>query len=114
MGLSVEGYTAPCMAARNPFPGMNPYLEARWCDVHTRLVAYAADQRQPRLPDDLRARMQERVFIESVEAISRAFHPDVHVYERRGAPQTTAPEGPTHGDGPVVTAEPLVIHLPGA
>jgi len=26
---------------KNPFPGMNPYLEAHWRDVHTSLVTYA-------------------------------------------------------------------------
>jgi hypothetical protein len=103
------------MAARNPFPGMNPYLEARWGDVHARLVAYAADQLQPVLPDDLRARMQERVFIESVEPVGRSFYPDVHVYERRGAgaPRATPGEAARVGDGPVAIAEPLVIHVPG-
>jgi hypothetical protein len=103
------------MAARNPFPGMNPYLEARWGDVHTRLVAYASDQLQPVLPDDLRARMQERVFIESVEPVGRSFYPDVHVYERRGAgaPRATPGAGARAADGPVTVAEPLVIHVPG-
>ncbi|MDB5301257.1 MAG: hypothetical protein JWO87_2920 [Phycisphaerales bacterium] len=56
--------------ARNPFPGMNPYLEQRWGDVHAALVTYARDRLQEALPDDLRARMQERVFIETEPGIS--------------------------------------------
>jgi len=48
----------------SPFPGMDPYLEQHWPDVHHRLVTYACDQIQPRLPRQLRARMQERVFVE--------------------------------------------------
>lgn len=91
----------------NPFPGMNPYLESRWGDVHARLVAYAADALQDGLPPDLRARMQERVFIESDAIAQRAFSPDVHVYEgiRGGA-------GPTAATSSTAVAEPLVIHLP--
>lgn len=91
----------------NPFPGMNPYLEARWGDVHARLVAYAADSLQETLPPDLRARMQERVFIEADGIAQRAFSPDVHVYEgTRGSPAVAEVAGST------AIAEPLVIHLP--
>ena len=27
----------------SPFPGMDPYLEAHWGDVHTRLIVYGSD-----------------------------------------------------------------------
>src|SRR5688572_9070459 len=63
---------------------MNPYLELFWGDVHTSLVTYARDQLQERLPDALRARAQERVFVEASQEIVRSFEPDVHVYQRRG------------------------------
>jgi hypothetical protein len=49
----------------SPFPGMDPYLEESWGDVHHRLITYAADQLQTTLPKDLRARVEERVFVES-------------------------------------------------
>ena len=39
----------------SPFPGMDPYLESHWADIHHRLVMYACDQIQSRLPGDLRA-----------------------------------------------------------
>lgn len=48
---------------KNPFPGMNPYLEDHWRDVHTRLTIYIADQLQERLPADLVARAEEKVAI---------------------------------------------------
>lgn len=70
------------MIATNPFPGMNPYLEHRWGDVHASLVTYARDLLQDNLPDSLRARMQERVFVESFGDAERGFYPDVHVYEQ--------------------------------
>src|SRR5258708_19992062 len=77
------------MLPKNPFPGMNPYLEQRWGDVHAALITYLRDQIQEQLPADLRARMQERVFVESyldTESKSagkdRDFYPDVHVVER--------------------------------
>lgn len=48
-----------------PFPGMDPYLESHWRDIHHRLITYAADEIQTGLPQDLRARVEERVFVES-------------------------------------------------
>jgi hypothetical protein len=50
---------------KSPFPGMDPYLERHWGDVHQALVTYIRDQLQPSLPDDLRARMQQRAYIQS-------------------------------------------------
>ena len=38
---------------KNPFPGMNPYLEPHWGDVHASLVIYIRDQLQRKLPAGL-------------------------------------------------------------
>ena len=51
---------------KSPFPGMDPYLEARWSDVHVKLIAYIAEALQPLLPRALRARSEERVVLEAV------------------------------------------------
>lgn len=50
---------------KSPFPGLDPYLEARWGDVHQSLITYTRDTLQPNLPEDLRARVEERVFVET-------------------------------------------------
>lgn len=94
-------------APTNPFPGMNPWLEQRWGDVHTRLISYTADMLQERLPDALRARMQERVFIASGEEPHRAVYPDVHLYERRD--RAPSPGGATPAGAAV--AQPMVVHV---
>jgi hypothetical protein len=78
------------MTATNPFRGMNPYLEQRWGDVRARLVAYGVDQLQERLPDELRARMQERVFIEVAGESAHGFYPDVHVSSGDRPPVSSA------------------------
>ncbi|MEX0701345.1 MAG: DUF4058 family protein [Planctomycetales bacterium] len=44
----------------SPFPGMDPWLEQHWGDVHTRFVTYCSDRLQTALPRDLRARVEER------------------------------------------------------
>jgi hypothetical protein len=49
----------------SPFPGMDPYLEAHWRDVHAGLIVYARDALQGVLPGSLRARVEERVLLET-------------------------------------------------
>lgn len=91
----------------SPFPGMDPYLEQFWRDIHARLVIYAADQLQTRLPADLRARVEERVFVEPAFGAPRSVYPDIRVVERgRGQALATVVEPG------VEVAEPLVIYLP--
>jgi hypothetical protein len=92
------------MIPQNPFPGMNPYLEGR-ADVHTRLASYAADMLQESLPSDLRARLEERVFIESFDE-RRAIRPDVYVFEER--PSSAQAQSSRGG---VAVAEPIMLPL---
>jgi len=94
--------------SKNPFPGMNPWLEAHWGDVHTSLTTYARDQLQPQLPAGLRARIEEYVTVEAEDEPERArsrFSPDVRVIERPG-------ESDAFGGvatAVAVAAEPLVV-----
>ena len=88
---------------RSPFPGMDPYLEQYWRDVHHRFLTYASDELQPHLPDDLRARLEERVYVEPEFGDGRGVYPDVRVVERPGrSVQAAVPVD-------VEVAEPLVI-----
>jgi hypothetical protein len=64
---------------------MDPYLESHWRDVHHRLITYACDAIQEALPPELRARVEERVVLESPEGLGNPLFPDVRVIE--SAPQ---------------------------
>ncbi len=69
----------------SPFPGMDPFLQDHWGDVHTSLTTYARNQLRPQLPADLRVRVEEYVGLEieqdeDAEALSRQ-KPDVVVTE---------------------------------
>ena len=90
----------------SPFPGMDPYLEQYWGDVHRRFITYSCDEIQKHLPGDLRARMGERVFVESAEGNGRNIIPDVRVVERG-----TLQEPSVRTSNGVAVAEPLVVHL---
>ena len=71
------GYAA---GMKSPFPGMDPWLELHWGDVHHRLVQYSCDLLGNRLPEDLRARVEERVLVQD-QTIERTIVPDVLVSE---------------------------------
>jgi hypothetical protein len=87
---------------------MDPYLERYWGDVHHSLIQYTRDALQPRLPDDLRARVEERVFVESEPERIRQVVPDVYVSQVHQA----GAAGPSVlKDGGGAVAEPLVFEL---
>jgi hypothetical protein len=46
----------------SPFPGMDPYLEQFWVDVHHTMINRSRAAIQKQLPGDLVARVDERVF----------------------------------------------------
>ncbi len=83
---------------------MDPYLERHWGDVHHRLITYASDQLRKVLPRELRARVEERVFVESPDGYVRGFRPDVRVLERRKGKPRRSKAAPA-----LALAEPLVL-----
>jgi hypothetical protein len=84
---------------------MDPYLEQSWRDVHARLIIYSCDELQGQLPDDLYARVEERIVLESGETLHQARYPDVRVveYPHGGLSSFSAAAG-------VAVAEPVRIH----
>jgi hypothetical protein len=91
---------------KSPFPGMDPYLEPHRLDIHSRLVIYACDQLQETLPDDLVARVEERVYLEKEDEPERSLFPDVRGLEH-GRPST----GPVAVQDDVELAEPLIVRF---
>lgn len=67
---------------QSPFPGMDPYLEQFWLDVHARMILYACDQLEEQLPANLIARVEERVVFELEEEVLQARYPDIKITER--------------------------------
>ena len=62
---------------KSPFPGMDPYLESRWPEVHARLIVYAANQINSQLPNDLQANIEENLAVHEGDNAS-SIRPDVH------------------------------------
>ena len=92
---------------KSPFPGMDPYLEQYWGDVHTTLMVYARNQINENLPDDLQARVEESVSVEIDEGFHRTVYPDIRVVEEPGAWS----EGTGALVAEVAAAEPCVVEI---
>jgi hypothetical protein len=86
---------------------MDPYLEAHWRDVHARLIVYSCDALQGLLPGSLRARVEERVLLETPMGLGdHPLFPDVRVVEYRPELQRGLETKP---EGSASTAEPLLV-----
>src|SRR5262245_33641463 len=94
-------------AMKSPFPGMDPYLERHWRDVHARLIIYACDRIQEQLPSGLRCRVEERVVLELPAGAERSMYPDIRVIERANG--SVGPQGVA--EAALAVAEPLILHL---
>jgi hypothetical protein len=88
---------------------MDPYLENHWRDVHHNLITFCQGELNPQLPADLRVRVEERVFVESLEGPGRSMYPDVRVVERPRPGTTLSSPG---SESALAVAEPLLVHLP--
>lgn len=76
----------------NPFPGMNPFLQEFWPDVHTSLAVYLRNALQPQLPGGLFARVEESVAIDTDDQ-PHLIRPDVLVAHVWGGGQKETMEG---------------------
>ncbi len=63
---------------KSPFPGMDPYLESLWPEVHASLIVYARNQLNQQLPSDLQANIEENLAVYKEDNQS-SIRPDVHV-----------------------------------
>ena len=87
----------------SPFPGMDPYLEARslWPDVHASLITYFREMLQPQVRPKYIARIGERV---QLAQVNRSYVPDVLLVQSIREPAPTLAAA-----APLVADEPLLI-----
>ena len=88
---------------------MNPFLQAFWPDVHTKLITYIADALAEQLPPGLKARAEEKVTLAAHELEPR-FRADVAVVEswKQGVPPRWEPAAggaKADVDGPGLVAD---------
>ena len=91
---------------KSPFPGMDPYLERHWRDVHGSLVFLAKKALQAQLGEGLIARSEERLIVEEAGEYARSIYPDVRVVEHGLRGPLAMP-----GYSGIAVAEPLVLQV---
>lgn len=96
------------MTKDNPFPGMNPFLEAFWPDVHTALIGYIRDEVAEQLPPGLKARTEERVALAEDSGGGKGYRADVAVADawKQGRPPVWQGVSEPR-DGEAVASEPV-------
>ena len=94
------------VAQANPFPGMNPFLELHWPDVHTRLLTYMSDALAELLPADLVVRTEQRVSV-TTDHVVRGYRSDVAAAEPPQFPPTR--QASTGASAATPVAEPEVV-----
>ena len=102
--------TANKNAKKSPFPGMDPYLEQHWGDVHTRLMVYIRNQINAQLPDELQARVEESTAIQIEDEARRVVYPDVRIVEDQPY-QPSSDGGVAVATETITTAKPIIIKM---
>jgi hypothetical protein len=103
--VQIQASDAITAGMKNPFPGMNPWLEEFWRDVHATLLVYARDQLNAELPPGLQARVDERLAIQSEDEKASAYVPDVAITESYRL------EEPVLGERAAAVADPIIVEL---
>ena len=93
---------------KNPFPGMNPFLEQRWSDFHTRFNVAISDALNRSLPGDLEARVEESVSVD-YDVEHRTIYPDAFVIEDSGSRGGGGTAVAT--ESVVAVSEPIVVEI---
>jgi hypothetical protein len=95
------------MPTRSPFPGMDPWLESHWGDLHHSIIQYSRDLIAGQLPTALFATVEEMVYLVASDEEMGRVRPDAAVFdygrESAGASRDSA--------GGVAVAEPLRIKI---
>src|SRR4051794_32714638 len=95
---------------KSPFPGMDPYLEQQWGDVHTTMAVFMREQLRPQMPPALAVRIEEYVtkLTERDEPGDRPsrYNPDARVVER-ATPLATSSEAVSVAEA----SEPLIVPI---
>lgn len=105
------------MKRQNPFPGMNPYMEKWWSDVHVDLISLIRRALMEELPDELMALSERNITVVDPDddGKGKAYRPDVAIYEpdpadrwKFGLPPVWTPPD---GGSSVTVAEPVLLKV---
>src|SRR4051812_26102551 len=100
------------MTRPGPFPGVDPWLQSVWGNVHTTVSTYVRDLLNEQLAPGLIAVTRQRVFIENSVGADRSVYMDVHVIQHQ-RPSAGGAGGVAVAPPPGTSDEPIVLEMPG-
>ena len=95
---------------KSPFPGMDPFLERHWQDIHSTFMVYAKQQLNQQLPQQLLARVEESLAVETDDGRFRLIYPDISVVEQQAIAVGLLAESTE--SAAVAVADPFEVPLP--
>lgn len=93
----------------NPFPGMNPFMESSWSDVHMALIGFIRQELGEVLPEDLSAKAEMRVTVLGGEA--PYYKPDLAIVQdswKQGIAPSWSPASDSSG---ILATDPLIYEV---
>src|SRR5258706_326748 len=97
------------LAMPSPFPGIDPYIEARgrWADFRARFLTYVCDELSARLPEHYVAQMEEQVRLaRPIDGPGPMVRPDAAILRGDGPRGAAAP-----ADRGLALLEPVSVEL---
>ena len=101
----------PPMHPKNPFPGMNPWMQQVWSDCHTKLMGFVCESLGTSLPGDLTALAEEHVSLSSPLEEDQSRQADVGVVEMEAWKYGERPSWIPETDGTAMDrlVEPVIV-----
>lgn len=96
---------------KNPFPGMNPYMEQFWRSVHASMIIYGRDMLNEALPAGLLAVADERLYVELPDVYERTIYPDIRVARHKAVPEYQSPERASTATAAPPRTRPIYIEI---
>ena len=102
------------MNQSNPFPGMNPFMEHSWQDVHATLITYIRDELSPALPEDLTSKSGMRICVLDEATGTSNYRSGIAILEdptdawKSGLAPVWSPE---NTDPAVTVTAPVILHV---
>ena len=95
----------------SPFPGVDPYLQRRWSDIHSTVVPAIKESLQPHLPPGLKARSEERVVLTRDDRRFADYRTDVAAVSVPAGDRRRPDAAPAGASTAVLDRPPVVVEF---
>jgi len=102
----------PQSPLKSPFPGMDPWLENKWPEVHARLIVYSGNQLNKQLPEDLQVNIEQTLSVRGLDSHELRFEDSTDSRQVRTDINITKEPSASYDSGGVVDSTAVVVARP--